>query len=158
MLIRPLTAPDAARYQPLRLRALQEHPEAFASAFEEEQQLLLETVAKRLQQSSAERYTLGAFEEEELKWSLTLSSVGRAEDPTSREHWRDVCAARISWTRHWQEAAVRSPRTSPDFEGPRRRHPGGNGRKRTNAHPVSGSGVQDGDERATVSQDWGGVF
>ena len=49
MLIRSLTATDAARYQPLRLRALREHPEAFASAFEEEQQLSLETVAKRLQ-------------------------------------------------------------------------------------------------------------
>ncbi len=70
MLIRSLTATDAARYQPLRLRALREHPEAFASAFEEEQQLSLETVAKRLQQSSAERYTLGAFEEEELRGLL----------------------------------------------------------------------------------------
>ena len=47
-------------------RSVGEHPEAFASAFEEEQQLSLETVAKRLQQSSAERYALGAFEREEL--------------------------------------------------------------------------------------------
>src|SRR5438045_8565777 len=70
MLIRSLTATDAARYQPLRLRALREHPEAFASTFEEVQQLSLETVAKRLQQSSAERYTLGAFEEEELRGLL----------------------------------------------------------------------------------------
>src|SRR5215813_14054145 len=45
MLIRPLTAIDAARYLPLRLRGLQEHPEAFASAFEEEQQFSLEMVA-----------------------------------------------------------------------------------------------------------------
>ena len=70
MLIRSLTATDAARYQPLRLRALREHPEAFASAFEEEQQLALETVAKRLQQSSAERYALGAFERAELNGLL----------------------------------------------------------------------------------------
>lgn len=70
MLIRPLTASDVARYQPLRLRALREHSEAFASAFEEEQQLPLETVAARLQQSSAERYVLGAFEREELNGLL----------------------------------------------------------------------------------------
>ena len=70
MLIRSLTTTDAALYQPLRLRALREHPEAFAPAFEEEQQLPLETVANRLQQSSAERYVLGAFEREELSGLL----------------------------------------------------------------------------------------
>lgn len=70
MLIRPLIGSDAACYQPLRLRALREHPEAFASAFEEEQQFSLETVANRLQQSSAERYVLGAFEREELSGLL----------------------------------------------------------------------------------------
>jgi ribosomal protein S18 acetylase RimI-like enzyme len=70
MLIRPLTGTDAARYQLLRLRGLQEHPEAFASAVEEEQQLALEAVATRLQQSSAERYILGAFVGEELSGLL----------------------------------------------------------------------------------------
>jgi ribosomal protein S18 acetylase RimI-like enzyme len=70
MLIRPLTATDATRYQPLRLRALREHPEAFASAFEDEQQLSLETAVRRLQQSSAERYSLGAFDGEELSGLL----------------------------------------------------------------------------------------
>lgn len=70
MLIRPLTATDAIRYQPLRLRGLREHPEAFAPAFEEEQQLSLETVATRLQQSCAERYVLGALDGEELSGLL----------------------------------------------------------------------------------------
>jgi ribosomal protein S18 acetylase RimI-like enzyme len=70
MLIRLLTGSDAAGYQPLRLRALREHPEAFAPAFEEEQRLSLETVAKRLQLSSAERYALGAFERDELNGLL----------------------------------------------------------------------------------------
>ena len=70
MLIRPLIATDVALYQPLRLRALQEHPEAFASAFEEEQQFSLEMVANRLQQSSSERYVLGAFAGEELSGLL----------------------------------------------------------------------------------------
>ena len=70
MLIRSLTTTDAARYQPLRLRALREHPEAFAPAFEEEQQLPLEAITKRLQQPAAERYVLGAFEGEELNGLL----------------------------------------------------------------------------------------
>jgi len=70
MLIRPLTATDAALYLPLRLRALREHPEAFASAFEDEQQLPLEAIVRRLQQSSAERYSLGAFDGEELRGLL----------------------------------------------------------------------------------------
>jgi ribosomal protein S18 acetylase RimI-like enzyme len=65
MVIRPLIATDAARFQPLRLRALREHPEAFASAFEDEQAFSLETIAQRLQ-PSAERYSLGAFDGEEL--------------------------------------------------------------------------------------------
>jgi hypothetical protein len=59
----------------LRLRALREHPEAFASAFEEEQQFSLEMVANRLQQSSAERYVLGAFEGEELSGLLHFHRV-----------------------------------------------------------------------------------
>ena len=70
MIIQSLTATDAARYQSLRLRALREHPEAFAAAWEEEQQLSLETIATRLQQSSAERYILGAFAGEELSGLL----------------------------------------------------------------------------------------
>lgn len=70
MVIRPLTATDAVRFQPLRLRALREHPEAFASSFEDEQSLSLETIATRLQQSSPERYSLGAFDEEELSGLL----------------------------------------------------------------------------------------
>jgi L-amino acid N-acyltransferase YncA len=36
------------------------------SAFEEEQQTSLETIARRLEHSSKERYTLGAFEREKL--------------------------------------------------------------------------------------------
>jgi len=66
MVLRPLIATDAEAYQALRLRALREHPEAFAPALEEEQQSSLETVARRLEQSSSERYILGAFEGEKL--------------------------------------------------------------------------------------------
>ena len=66
MVLRPLTATDAEAYQRLRRRSLREHPEAFARAFEEEQQTSLEAIAKRLAHSSSERYVLGAFEGETL--------------------------------------------------------------------------------------------
>jgi ribosomal protein S18 acetylase RimI-like enzyme len=66
MVLRPLIATDAEAYQGLRLRSLQEHPEAFALALEDEQQTSLETVARRLAQSSTESYILGAFEGETL--------------------------------------------------------------------------------------------
>jgi L-amino acid N-acyltransferase YncA len=66
MVLRPLLATDAEAYQVLRLRSLQEHPEAFALALEDQQQTSLETVARRLEQPSTERYILGAFEGETL--------------------------------------------------------------------------------------------
>jgi len=66
MVLRPLSATDAEAYQVLRLRSLQEHPEAFALALEDEQETALETVARRLEHSSTERYILGAFEGETL--------------------------------------------------------------------------------------------
>jgi ribosomal protein S18 acetylase RimI-like enzyme len=66
MVLRTLTTTDAGAYQALRLRSLREHPEAFALALEEEQQTSLETVARRLERSSTERYILGAFEGENL--------------------------------------------------------------------------------------------
>ena len=48
MNIRQLAAHDAPVYQPLRLRALREHPEAFGSSPEDEQPLPLEQVTRRL--------------------------------------------------------------------------------------------------------------
>ncbi len=52
MLIRTLLPPDAAQYQALRLRGLQEAPTAFASSFEEEAATTLQELAQRLQPSS----------------------------------------------------------------------------------------------------------
>jgi ribosomal protein S18 acetylase RimI-like enzyme len=72
MVLRPLIATDAEAYQALRLRSLREHPEAFALASEEEQQTSVETVARRLEHSSAERYILGAFEGETLVGMLSF--------------------------------------------------------------------------------------
>jgi ribosomal protein S18 acetylase RimI-like enzyme len=72
MVLRPLTATDAEAYQRLRLRSLREHPEAFARAFEEEQQTSLDAVAERLAHSSVERYILGAFEGDTLLGILSF--------------------------------------------------------------------------------------
>jgi hypothetical protein len=85
MVLRPLLATDAEAYQVLRLRSLQEHPEAFALALEDEQQTSVETVARRLEQSSTERYVLGAFEGENLVqviskptgWSMITPCVAK---------------------------------------------------------------------------------
>ena len=63
--IRLLTPDDAASYQPLRLRALQEHPEAFGASYEDERQRSLETVAERLQ-ATPDSFMLGAWERDAL--------------------------------------------------------------------------------------------
>ena len=59
--IRILGETDAAAFRALRLRALQDHPEAFASSFEEEQSQPVEAVAERLRGTSEENFIVGAF-------------------------------------------------------------------------------------------------
>jgi ribosomal protein S18 acetylase RimI-like enzyme len=59
--IRILTPADAAAYQPVRLRSLQEHPEAFGSSYEDEMVRPLEIVAGRLQ-ATADGFMLGAWQ------------------------------------------------------------------------------------------------
>ena len=49
MLFRALTPEDAAAFQALRLRGLQECPEAFASSYEEEVDTPLSEIENRLQ-------------------------------------------------------------------------------------------------------------
>ncbi len=63
--LRTLTAADAAVYQTLRLRALQEHPEAFGSDYADEAVRSLAAVAERLQ-DLPERFVLGAWSDEQL--------------------------------------------------------------------------------------------
>jgi len=63
--IRLLTTADAATYQALRLRSLQEHPEAFGSSYEDECQRPLAAVAERLQ-VTADGFMLGAWQDETL--------------------------------------------------------------------------------------------
>jgi ribosomal protein S18 acetylase RimI-like enzyme len=63
--VRPLTASDAAAFQELRLRALQDCPEAFSSSYAEERGLALEEIATRLVPNEGRR-VFGAFLEREL--------------------------------------------------------------------------------------------
>jgi ribosomal protein S18 acetylase RimI-like enzyme len=64
-IIRILDSRDASAFQRLRLRGLREIPEAFASSFEEEFELALETVGHRLDEQ-ASGVVLGAFIANEL--------------------------------------------------------------------------------------------
>ena len=58
--VRILNAEDATAYQVVRLQSLQDHPEAFASSFEEEAQRTMEQVSQLL--SSPSVTVFGAFE------------------------------------------------------------------------------------------------
>src|SRR5215212_4306028 len=65
-IVRDLTGTDAAAFRAIRLRSLQEHPEAFASAYEDEKDFPLEQTAEHLNKPTAERFILGAFVNDEL--------------------------------------------------------------------------------------------
>ena len=68
MLIRELGEGDALEYRKLRLRALEEHPTAFVSSYEDQKDSPLETFAQRLRRTvgSAGSFNLGCFIEEDL--------------------------------------------------------------------------------------------
>lgn len=76
--IRRLHPEDAASYRELRLRALREHPEAFATSYEEEQERSVAETAGRLA-PGAEQVTLGAFEQERLVGIATLIRPAKAK-------------------------------------------------------------------------------
>ena len=65
MLLRTLTPEDAAVFQALRLRGLQEYPEAFASSYEEEVCTQPAEIERRLK-SKPDSAIFGAFREGEL--------------------------------------------------------------------------------------------
>ena len=82
--IRPLSATDADNFQELRLRALTEHPEAFASSYDLEVAYSMEFVAGRLQRTaeSPDSFTLGAFHQTNL-----IGMVGfRRKDGEKEQH------------------------------------------------------------------------
>jgi RimJ/RimL family protein N-acetyltransferase len=77
MIIRILTADDAAAYQALRLRGLRESPAAFGSTYESEADTPLEQIAARLARGAGrENVMFGAFDEDggEL---VGLAGLGR---------------------------------------------------------------------------------
>lgn len=63
IVVRRLTGDDAAAYQAVRLRSLDEHPEAFASSVEDERGRSIRQLRQRLDGSTDEGHTLGAFVE-----------------------------------------------------------------------------------------------
>ena len=66
-IIRTLLPAEAAAFWSLRLRALREHPEAFASSAEEEENVPLDVVRARLDsQSPSTNLVLGAFVDDKL--------------------------------------------------------------------------------------------
>ncbi|WP_102273016.1 GNAT family N-acetyltransferase [Cytobacillus massiliigabonensis] len=70
MNIRLLSPNDSDAYRIMRLVALQKHPSAFASSYEEEKDRSAEFYGERFH--SEESFTFGAFEEEKLIGSVTL--------------------------------------------------------------------------------------
>ena len=66
MLIRKLTEEDIDALWNLRLRALQDNPEAFGSTYEETLQRGKESYRQRLRQPRTETFFIGAFEGESL--------------------------------------------------------------------------------------------
>jgi RimJ/RimL family protein N-acetyltransferase len=73
--IRALAPPDSPAFQSLRLRGLQECPEAFASSYEEEVATSIDEIEKRLQPKS-DSAIFGAFEGLELCALVGLQREG----------------------------------------------------------------------------------
>ncbi|MBS4192139.1 GNAT family N-acetyltransferase [Bacillus sp. FJAT-49705] len=70
MNIRLLSPNDSDAYRNMRLMALQKHPEAFASSYEEEAAYSKDVYKNRFQSENS--FTFGAFENEELLGTVTL--------------------------------------------------------------------------------------
>ncbi|WLR44361.1 GNAT family N-acetyltransferase [Bacillus carboniphilus] len=70
MIIRQLKPQDAENYLYLRLEALLNNPESFASSYEEEKTRSIEKYKKRFESSGS--YTYGAFQNDELIGVVTL--------------------------------------------------------------------------------------
>ncbi|HLV97878.1 MAG TPA: N-acetyltransferase [Ktedonobacterales bacterium] len=66
MFIRTLTEEDLDALWSIRLRALQDNPEAFGSTYEETLQRGRESFRQRLRQPHAETFFIGAFDDERL--------------------------------------------------------------------------------------------
>ncbi len=77
MIVRRLNAADAAAYQAIRLRSLREHPEAFGSSVQEEQDTPIEKIAQQIDSQSVASF--GVFVEQQLVGIAALVSNSRAK-------------------------------------------------------------------------------
>jgi RimJ/RimL family protein N-acetyltransferase len=71
MEIRRLTPKDAVQYRELRLKSLQENPEAFLVTYNHEVSKPIEDTQNKLQMSNS-RFTLGSFDKQELVGMVTF--------------------------------------------------------------------------------------
>jgi ribosomal protein S18 acetylase RimI-like enzyme len=78
MQVRTLGPADAAAFHALRLRGLQEFPDAFASSFEEEAPLALEEIAKRLEPRD-DRAVFGSYAGDLLCGVVGIQREGMAK-------------------------------------------------------------------------------
>ncbi|MDP4086337.1 MAG: GNAT family N-acetyltransferase [Bacillota bacterium] len=76
-MIRLLNPKDAGSFRKIRLEALKNHPEAFSTSFEEEQEFSLESFEERLNRNYS--YTFGAFEGEKSIGIVTMYVEQRAK-------------------------------------------------------------------------------
>jgi RimJ/RimL family protein N-acetyltransferase len=72
MEVRLLTGEDAEQYQPIWLRALQEHPEAFGRDYSDERHAGIEQVAAQLNVDPADKAVFGLFIDNALSGIATL--------------------------------------------------------------------------------------
>ena len=85
MTIRELLDSDGSEYRTLRLRALREHPAAFASSYELNRDRPVEAFADRLRKTSdsPDAFILGCFAEGSLVGTIGL----QREEGLKRMHW-----------------------------------------------------------------------
>lgn len=90
MKIRRLNPLDAEAYLTIRLKALQNNPEAFGSSYEEEKDHPVEKYISRFQ--SSDSITLGAFVDDQLVGVVTLFR----ESLTKLQHRANIIAMYVS--------------------------------------------------------------
>jgi RimJ/RimL family protein N-acetyltransferase len=81
MRTRMLEKEDAEAYQNLRLRSLQEHPEAFGASFTEEAETALEEIGQQLTARLPDNGMMGIFLKDEL---VGITSINRHPRPKTQ--------------------------------------------------------------------------
>jgi RimJ/RimL family protein N-acetyltransferase len=91
MSVRILTSSDAAAFRALRLRALQEHPEAFTSSFDEDARKPLSATEQRLAGDGGNVFW-GAFADGDIR-----GMIGLTRDPRAKaRHKGDIVAMYVA--------------------------------------------------------------